>query len=421
MSTNLRLSWAGDHNSLKEFVQNTLELQGNWSSPAGEKKLFEANNIKILWWKNKKFLTIDGDDANRIKRDMMNALLTNSNLDGTKTSVDIATNTEYSLDENHTTKHQCMNCMCTALSPEVEGLKLDFVVLEANLNHKIQVIENQILHYNQNSKYAVSNKCSQKRDDLSSSLEVQPSDNPPENSCVITNTSVNNDMTQNKGNTQRNDSSVTIESQSKNPLNDPYLIANTNANFITTKNINNQKRDESLSVVNTDENEDISAIKSRLKYKNDLLQENVEVLRDENELLRNTMEILTHELEKNRVNTAVCDLSKKNCPEAQSNSQLQSNVPPVPSRTRSAEWINHLNLVHQTTSTSKLACNNNDIHHHDPVQNHNQSQPIPTRITRRKPKRRKIKAKVTSNVIGDKDSRAVIKQRERLKWFHYYY
>ena len=88
MSTKLRLSWAGDHNSLKEFVQSTLELQGNWSSSAGE-KLFVANNIKILWWKNKKFLTIDGDDVNRIKRGMINALLTSSTLDGTKTNMDI--------------------------------------------------------------------------------------------------------------------------------------------------------------------------------------------------------------------------------------------------------------------------------------------------------------------------------------------
>ena len=135
-------------------------------------------------------------------------MLTSSNLDCNKTSVDIATNTEYSFNENHITKRQCTSSMCTALSPEVVGLKLDFIVLEANLNLKIQVIENLVLHYNQNSKYGVSNKCSQKRDDLSSSaLEVRPSDNPPENSCV-TNTNVNNDMTQNKGNAQRYDPSV---------------------------------------------------------------------------------------------------------------------------------------------------------------------------------------------------------------------
>ena len=39
MSANLRLSWAGDFDRLKEFVKSDLELQGSWSSPANEKKL----------------------------------------------------------------------------------------------------------------------------------------------------------------------------------------------------------------------------------------------------------------------------------------------------------------------------------------------------------------------------------------------
>ena len=43
-----------------------------------------------------------------------------------------------------------------ALSSELEGLRLDFVVLEAILYHKIQANENQILQNNQNSKHAVS-------------------------------------------------------------------------------------------------------------------------------------------------------------------------------------------------------------------------------------------------------------------------
>ena len=127
MSTNLRLSWAGDLNSLKEFVENTLKVQGNWSSPAGEKKLFVANNVKILWWKNKKFLTIEGDDTNRIKNGMVNTLFMSLNLDRAKPSVDMATKTENSFNENHTTKQQCTSCICSTLSPELEGLKLDFV------------------------------------------------------------------------------------------------------------------------------------------------------------------------------------------------------------------------------------------------------------------------------------------------------
>ena len=59
-------------------------------------------------------------------------------------------------------------------------------------------------------------------------------------------------------------------------------------------------------VVNTDISEDMNAEFSRLKYNNNFLQENVEVLRDENELLRDTMEVLTRKLEEHRAN--VCDL-----------------------------------------------------------------------------------------------------------------
>ena len=302
MSTKLRLSWAGDHNSLKEFVENTLELQGNWSSPAGEKKLFVANNVVISWWKNKKFITIDGDDANRIKRGMINVLLSSSNSDYAKTKVDIATNTENSFNENHSARHQCASCVCTTLSPEVEGLKLDFVVLEANLNHKIQAMEKQILNYSQNSKYAVSNENSLKRADLSSSLDVQPIDNPLENSCIIINSNVNN-MTPHKENPQRDDASV--ECQSKNPYEESFSIVNTNANFDAKENT----FDDVCSVVNTDANEDMGVMRSRLKHKNELLQE-VEVLRDENELLRDTMEVLTHELEKQRAYSTACDFSK---------------------------------------------------------------------------------------------------------------
>jgi hypothetical protein len=56
MSANLRLSWIGDHDSLKEFVRDNLILQGTWSSPAGEKKLFESEGLTILWLKKKKLV-----------------------------------------------------------------------------------------------------------------------------------------------------------------------------------------------------------------------------------------------------------------------------------------------------------------------------------------------------------------------------
>ena len=51
MAANLRLSWAGDYESLRLFVNDSLGLKGSWSSVGGERKLFVTENLKILWKK----------------------------------------------------------------------------------------------------------------------------------------------------------------------------------------------------------------------------------------------------------------------------------------------------------------------------------------------------------------------------------
>jgi hypothetical protein len=75
------LSWAGDLGSLKTFVEHNLKLQGTWSSPAGEKKVFVTENLKILWLKNKKFLTIEGEDANMIIKHLTGTMCTSNDVD----------------------------------------------------------------------------------------------------------------------------------------------------------------------------------------------------------------------------------------------------------------------------------------------------------------------------------------------------
>ena len=100
MSANLRLSWIGDHGSLKEFVRDNLILQGTWSSPAGEKKLFESEGLTILWLKNKKFLAVNGKDAKEIRSRLIKAMCTSSDFACVNTSVDRATNTENFVHDN---------------------------------------------------------------------------------------------------------------------------------------------------------------------------------------------------------------------------------------------------------------------------------------------------------------------------------
>ena len=42
--------WEGNLPQLKSFVQNTLKIDGSWSSPGGEAKLFKAENIILKWY-----------------------------------------------------------------------------------------------------------------------------------------------------------------------------------------------------------------------------------------------------------------------------------------------------------------------------------------------------------------------------------
>jgi hypothetical protein len=106
--------------------------------PGEREETFRGKQRRVALVEKKKFLKINGEDANRIKCCMINAMFTSFNLDSVKSSVDIATNTENSFNENQPTK----------LSPDLEGLKLDLVVLESKLNHKIQAMENQIYRMN---------------------------------------------------------------------------------------------------------------------------------------------------------------------------------------------------------------------------------------------------------------------------------
>ena len=43
------LYWKGSLDDLKEFVHSKLKLDGSWSSPEGDVKLFTGENISLKW------------------------------------------------------------------------------------------------------------------------------------------------------------------------------------------------------------------------------------------------------------------------------------------------------------------------------------------------------------------------------------
>ena len=50
---NLKLSRAGDFESLKRVVSDYIKFDGRWTSPGGEKKVCSNPDTSITWWKNK--------------------------------------------------------------------------------------------------------------------------------------------------------------------------------------------------------------------------------------------------------------------------------------------------------------------------------------------------------------------------------
>ena len=71
MATNkLCLAWCGDLESLKELLSEKYKLNGAWSQPGGDKKVFTFGDSSISWRKNRSLLHFDGTEANLIKKEM---------------------------------------------------------------------------------------------------------------------------------------------------------------------------------------------------------------------------------------------------------------------------------------------------------------------------------------------------------------
>ena len=69
----LCLAWTGGYESLKEFVMESLKLDGIWSQP-GDKKVFNAEDCLITWRKNK-LLFIEEKREIQVKKEICECLL----------------------------------------------------------------------------------------------------------------------------------------------------------------------------------------------------------------------------------------------------------------------------------------------------------------------------------------------------------
>ena len=70
LSDNLGRAWTGDFESLKQFVSEHLKVDGVWSSPGSDKKLFTSENVIISWRKSKGILLVSGEKAVNIVNEL---------------------------------------------------------------------------------------------------------------------------------------------------------------------------------------------------------------------------------------------------------------------------------------------------------------------------------------------------------------
>ena len=143
-----RLTWTNNLESLKNFVENGLKLQGKWSSPGGNVKQFKSsNNNLVINWYNKKQLTLcfQGRDGPSLKDKLVKFI---QNKQGTEadTPVSDASTTEQEIPPSQEANGICSNRLASAadaglensiqersnsvISADIEGLKLDLLILQ---------------------------------------------------------------------------------------------------------------------------------------------------------------------------------------------------------------------------------------------------------------------------------------------------
>ena len=151
---NLKLSWAGDFESLQGIVSDYMKFDGKWSSPGGEKKVCSDGNTSITWWKKRKLLAVEGKQAKRITELLIVILTNNVMLHSSDQPGNI--NKDLS-DSNKISLVNSCSCKCNSLAVDIEELKLD-VVLESKMEHKTNT-NTEIINNVQQELLNIQSKC----------------------------------------------------------------------------------------------------------------------------------------------------------------------------------------------------------------------------------------------------------------------
>ena len=158
ISDNESLFWVDDYESLKSFTE-TVGLTGKWSPPGGRIKKFVADNadLTIMWHYGKQgSMLLRGGGAEKCKETLINMLKSPSDRSNIMESNNVSPTMDFTADSakvsdasqlidtslSNTYAHECK---CFDNGVEIDGVKLDIVIMQRKLefvNGKISEIEN---------------------------------------------------------------------------------------------------------------------------------------------------------------------------------------------------------------------------------------------------------------------------------------
>ena len=141
-----RLIWTSDLETLKKFVEGTIQQHGKWSSPGGATKTFKSDNnrLTITWYRGKQStLVFQGKDGPLLKEQLVNLFQRNEAQKPIDDADSLLSNSTALQSGGQGRKQQVMaagegsgldNCGCNGLScelfAEMEGIKLELVILQ---------------------------------------------------------------------------------------------------------------------------------------------------------------------------------------------------------------------------------------------------------------------------------------------------
>ena len=150
-----RVRWTDSFEMLKIFTKHAIEQPSNWLSPGGKYKKFTTSNSDLIFTWNYELgtLSFKGEMGDRLKELFITVCTMGKSLPAvalnndkplsvsrTKTkAARVSIDNDSARSSNHVSsvqKSKC-DCQCGLLVAELEGVKLDLVIVQKNVDTKI--------------------------------------------------------------------------------------------------------------------------------------------------------------------------------------------------------------------------------------------------------------------------------------------